>query len=272
MPELRTIYPATLDWPTAVDDLDKVERTTTRIRLVSGAKGFDKIAEFTQLEALWCFGIDQKKLIYISECSSINSLYLDYNLKAADITCLLRLPHLRVLTLDSCSKISSLAQVAAFKNLVALAIINFKNVHDVDPLTELTNLRELAIDGSIWTRMKIKTLAPLHSLSRLEYLSLTNTKVLDESLAPLSNLSNLKRVDIANFYPSEEFAKLSAKLLNAECQWFVPYIKTTLTCPKCQVGQRVMLTGKGKPMLCQHCDVERLAHFVKEFEEARNQA
>jgi Leucine-rich repeat (LRR) protein len=272
MSESRLIYPATREWPAAVDDLSKVEKTTTRIRLISGAKGFEKLSEFTQLEALWCFGVDQKKLRYISECSSLKELHLGYNIRAADINCLVQLSHLRVLTLDSCSKIQSLEQVAALKTLVALAIVNFKNVHHLDPLANLTNLRELAIDGSIWTRMTLQTLAPLRPLEQLEYLSLSNTKVHDESLEPIGNLTNLRKLDIANFYPFQEFARLSMKLRQTECQWFAPFITMRLTCTKCQSSERVMLTGKGRPMLCQRCDAERLVRFVKEFEEVRNQA
>jgi hypothetical protein len=269
--ESRQIYPATLHWPPAVDDLNKVAITDTRVRLISGAAGFEKLKTFAELEALWCFGIDRKKLGYISQCSSLRCLYLDYNLRTDDIGCLLQLPNLRVLTLDSCSKFTSLEQLADFTNLTGLSVTNFKNVHEIEPLANLNTLRELAVDGGMWTRMKIQSLAPLANLRQLEYLSLTNTKVLDESLEPLGELTNLKQLTIANFYPFEEFAKLSTRLVKTKCQWFAPFIKTTFKCPKCQVGDLVMLTGKGRPMLCECCDADRLERFVSDFVKIANQ-
>ena len=183
-----------------------------------------------------------------------------------------KLPVLEVLRLDSCSTIDSLEPLGELTQLTGLAIENFKNVHDLSPLATLTNLRQLAVEGSIWSRMKINSLAPIAGLSRIEYLNLSNLKVADESLAPLTHLTNLKKLVTANFYPFEEFARLSAKLPNCECQWFAPYVATTLKCPKCEAENRVMLTGKGKPLLCPRCDAIRLARHVKEFERRRSEA
>jgi hypothetical protein len=260
------ILPAHLEWPKAADNLNSISRGATRIRLVTGAKGFERLAEFEQLEALWCFGIDDKCLKQISTCLSLKELYLDYKLKTADLSPLLNLPKLSILTIDSCSRMTSLEQLASFKSLVGLSIVNFKNVHDIGPLAELSNLRELAVEGSMWMRMKIDTLAPIGGLQRLEVLHLTNLKVADESLAPLASLSRLRELQIANFYPYEEFARLAAKHPQTTSQWFAPFISTSWSCKECKVGEMVMLTGKGKPMLCRRCNTQRLARHVAEFE------
>jgi len=256
----------------SVNNLSEVPRSATRIRLISKALGFEKLREFQHLSALWCFGVNQQKLNDISQCGSLRALYLDYNLRITELRPLKKLSALDVLRLDSCSTIDSLEELGTLSQLTGLAIENFKNVHDLRPLAMLTNLRELAVEGSIWSRMKINSLAPIVGLSRIEYLSLTNLKVVDESLQPLTHLPNLKELLIANFYPFEEFARLSAKLPNCECQWFAPYVTTTLECPKCKTGNRVLVTGKGKPLLCPTCDAIRLARHVKEFERIRNDA
>ena len=266
------IFPARLEWPVAAENLDDVPRNTTRIRLISKATRFETLAEFKDLNALWCFGIDQKKLDHISRCQSLQRLYIGYNLRAGDFSPLKRLPKLDVLHLDSCSKVSGLEQLAELTQLTGLSIENFKNVHDIAPLLALTNLRELAIDGSMWTRMTITSVEPIRNLSNLEFLSLTNTKVADESLEPLQELSNLKTLSIANFLPVAEFAKLSAKLPHCSCDWFKPYITTNLQCKKCGRNTRVMLSGKGTSMLCSQCDVGRLAKHVNEFEQIKKGA
>jgi len=266
------IFPARLSWPLASNDVRALPRDATRLRLVNKATGFESLREFQSLEALWCFGIDQTKLDQISACTSLTELYCEYYLRISDLSCLKKLPHLTALRLDSCSVIKSLEQLGEFTKLRGLGIENFKNVHDVKPLAKLTDLRQLSVEGSIWTRMKIDSLAPIANLENLEFLALSSLKVADESLAPLTNLRNLKRLVVANYYPFEEFARLAASLPNTECQWFEPYVSTTLTCEECKEENRVLLTGKGKSLLCPRCDARRLQKHVETFDRVKNAA
>jgi len=263
------IYPSRHAWPISTANLDDAPHNAERIRLVNRGTGFDKLSEFKSLSALWCYGIDQKKLTHISECTSLCNLYLDYQLRIDDLLPLQRLPRLDVLRLDSCSKITSLQRLSDLKQLTGLAIENFKNVHDIQPLSVLTNLKELAIEGSIWTRMKIDSLSPIMKLTGIEFLSLTNLKVADESLKPLSKLTSLRELHVANFYPFGEFARLAAVLPQCKCQWFAPYVSTSLKCEKCN-DNRVLVTGKGKSLMCVTCDSARLARHVADFERIRN--
>lgn len=259
------IFPARLNWPDAVRDVGSVRKDRKRLRLIAGATGLERLGQFTHLEALWCFGVNQKALAYICKCASLESLYID-TLKSGEISCILKLRSFKVLSIDSCSKIDSLGELSNLKTLEGLAIINFKNVHEVSPLSGLINLQQLAIAGSIWTRMKIESLQPLSSLRNLKYLHLTNLKAEDESLKPLGGLSQLEKLEIANFYPMEEFAWLSSKLKNTRCTWFRPYIEAPFECSKCGSDTVAMLTGKGKPSLCKECDAKRLERHVAEFE------
>ncbi len=261
------IYPAHHTWPITARDLSETSVDVTRLRLVNKATGLERLKEFTRLESLWCFGIDQKALICISECTSLEELHLDYNLRIGDIACLFNLKRLKVLTIDSCSKIESLNQISRFEELEGLSIVNFKNVHSIEPLSRMKSLRELGVAGSIWTRMKIDSLQPLSNLLSLEYLDLTNLKVQDESLRPIAELRRLKELSIANFYPMREFASLAGKLPETKCSWFKPYVEfAAVSCAKCGRHSYVLLTGKGTSKLCKYCDAQRLARHVNEFE------
>jgi len=133
-------------------------------------------------------------------------------------------------------------------------------------------LQQLAIAGSIWTRMKIESLKRLSSLRNLKYIHLTNLKAEDESLKPLAELNQLEKLEIATFYPMEEVAWLSGRLKKTECSWFRPYMELPFDCPKCEKNMMVMLTGKGNPNLCKECDAKRLAKHVAEFEEVASAA
>jgi hypothetical protein len=232
---------------------------------MAGAEGWARLERFLQLEDLWCFHVNEAAFIRICDCVSLKNLYVD-TLKSNKLRCLQKLSLLRVLSLDSCAQVDSLAELGRLEHLEGLAIIHFKNVHDVGPLSNLTNLQELAIAGSMWTRMKIASLHPLSSLTNLKYLHLTNLKVADESLKPLAGLSRLELLEIANFYPMEEFAWLSGKLRHTKCAWFHPYVEfSAKACARCGQRTLAMLSGKGKPILCRNCDHQRLERHVAGF-------
>ncbi|HEX6730829.1 MAG TPA: hypothetical protein VF074_12480 [Pyrinomonadaceae bacterium] len=260
------IRPALLPWPKAVETESELHPDIERLRLVDKFKSYEKLKHLPKLKALWCFGIDARALDQIAQCGQLEELHLDYRVKTGDLRVLKNLKLLKVLTLNSCSQINSLNQISEFANLEGLLIENFKNVHSIHELSRMTKLKQLAVSGSIWTRMKIDTLEPLKDLTSLEYLDLSNLKVTDESLKPLEPLRQLRKLDIANFYPMKEFAWLSGRLTNTHCTWFAPYIRMNLECEKCKAPTRLMLSGKGKPTLCSNCDALRLGRHVEEFE------
>jgi DNA-directed RNA polymerase subunit RPC12/RpoP len=95
------------------------------------------------------------------------------------------------------------------------------------------------------------------------------------SLEPLGELSDLQQLVISNRFPVEEFARLSARLPDTECDAFIPHSEpladmgSSFKCKKCGVEHLVLLTGKAsKRYLCPACDAKRLATHVAEFEAA----
>jgi len=261
---VESIFPARCEWDRALDDVSKAAADAVRIRLVSKAKHIDKLPTFPRLKSLWCFDIAAPQLESICRCVSIESLYID-NVKTEDLTGFTRLPELKVLGLERCSKVNSLVDLADLQSLEGLAITHFKNVHDLAPLSRLTNLRSLAVAGSMWTTMRVESLKPLERLTNLEFLHLTNIKASDRSLRPLGGLTKLKKLDIAGFYPTSEFAWLSRRLPSTECSWFKPYVEFEFSrCKNCD-GPKVMLTGKGTTTICVTCDKSRLEKHLREW-------
>lgn len=257
-----------MEWPEAIHEVAKTSNETERLRLVSKVSGFEKLSHLPGLKDLWCFDINAKRLEILRRCKTLERLYID-GLRTADLFVLRDLSQLEVLSLERCSQISKLDALQSNLNLKGLGIINFKNVDSISVVGKLTNIRALAIAGGMWARMKIRTLGPISELEYLTDLDLSNLKVEDESLRPLGGLENLRYLNIANFYPMEEFAWLSGKLKNAKCTWFAPYIDFKHgMCKKCGSATMVMLTGKGKPQLCKHCDDGRLAKHVHAFHKA----
>lgn len=272
METLYSIFPARREWPPAVDDVIKAPLDTNSIRLISGAKKFEKLPSYRNLKALWCFDINENKLNAICSCPSLEALYIE-NVKTGNLSCLKKLTHLRILGLESCSTATSLEAFNELQSLSGLAIIHFKNVHDLRSLVKLKSLRALAVAGSMWTRMRVDSFKTLEELQNLEFLHLTNIQAEDESLRPLGRLKNLKQLDIANFYPMSEFAWLSQKLGTTECTWFQPYIEMKhMECKKCKRATMVLLTGKRKPTLCAECDKNTLDKHVRDWNELTDKA
>lgn len=265
MDTLHSIFPFRREWPPAIDDVAKAPPDAVDLRLVSGARNIAKLPSFKNLKSLWCFDIDGAKLRSICDCASLESLYID-NVKTANISGLNKLANLGVLGLEACFKAVSLEDLSELKSLSGLAVIHFKNVRDLGPLAKLDSLRALAVAGSVWTRMRVASFDPLGQLGGLELLNLVNTKAEDESLRPLGGLRKLKRLDIANFYPTSEFAWLSRRLPTTECAWFRPFVEMKRSeCKKCGRDAMVLLTGKRKPMLCRFCDKTALEKHVLEW-------
>ena len=267
-----SIFPARLTWPDAVEDVLDAQDGAQRLRLKTGARNLHGLATLPNLKALWCFDIDGAALKSIGMCLRLTSLYVE-NLKTEHVAPLRGLQDLDILSLDTCSKLKTLAFLRDLRPLSSLAIIHFRNVSDLGPLSDQASLRELAITGSMWVRMQVESFQPLETLRGLELLHLTNIKAKDESLKPLHCLTRLKRLDIANFYPMREFAILSRKLSETECIWFQPYIPFEQdTCKRCGQHTIVLLTGIRKPQLCRHCDHERLSRHVREWNDISAEA
>jgi len=263
----NSIFPAHCEWPQAIDDVRKAPLDAAAIRLIARARFLEELQSRGGLKALWCFDVDTEALHKICECSSLESLYID-GIVTNDLGVLRKLRGLKILRLEACTRVTSFDDLGQLVSLRGLALTHFANVHDLGPLSGLRQLTALAVSGSMWTRMRVASFAPLASLKQLELLHLTNIKAEDESLTPLGTLTGLKHLDLANFYPSKEFAVLSQNLKSTECSWFKPFTEVGFAkCERCG-GKKAMLTGKRKPIICPRCQRDKFERHLREWTEA----
>lgn len=266
------VYPALVKWPNTVADHASIQSSVDQLRLVLGFDGFDALPGLSSLKSLWCFGVDEKKWERVCSCVQLRRLFVE-GIKLKSLHRVRDLIELEVLSLADCSTITDLDAVGRCTGLKGLGILNFKNVHSIEPLSNLVQLKHLVIAGGMWTRMKINSLEPLSQLKGLEILDLANTKVVDESLRPLGDLTKLKDLNLPNFFPMEEFAWLSGRLPRTSCTWFKPFVAVPHNwCKKCGSSEMVMLTGKRKPNLCKLCDATRLHKHTEEFHRIANRS
>jgi hypothetical protein len=181
------------------------------------------------------------------------------------------LASLQALSLGSSTKIESIEPLATLSSLQVLGLENLRRISDFSPLARLTGLRSLSVTGSMWSRQTVDSLKPFARMTWLESLSVDTAHI--RSLRPLARLRGLKTLHLGGRLPYTEYAWLAAKLPDTECQWFAPYLSLSFgPCPRCKSGTRVMVTGRGKPVLCRACDAEKLAKHVAMFELARSAA
>jgi len=96
---------------------------------------------------------------------------------------------------------------------------SFTRSFSLEPLRALDQLRFLWLSGTMWTAMRVDSLAPLGPLSRLERLILSNVRVRDRRLAPLLGLSRLTEIRLPKFFPAEEVAALRRAFPSAKGPW-----------------------------------------------------
>jgi hypothetical protein len=138
-----------------------------------------------------------------------------------DLRPLAALPRLRRLVVKDAPRIEDLEWTRGLQ-VESLGLENFKRVTLLDPLAQLTGLRGLAVEGSMWTAMRVASLQPLAGLQALEGLFLTNLRVADRSLRPLHALPELRELQCARWYAEGEFAALAAARPDLRCCWFDP--------------------------------------------------
>jgi hypothetical protein len=210
------------DWsslPAHRTSLVELPHDATELRFRRDGSSHRGIHRFNRLCRVWVYSVNQDFLEELADIPTIEQLFIG-GTTAVDLTPLQRLRQLRRLVINSGTKIQSMDWVAGLPPLESLAIENFKRVLHLDPLVSLTSLTALGIEGSIWTRMRVSTLAPLSGLCGLRYLFLTNLTASDHSLHHLHSLTGLELLQIGALFPDEELVRLRQALPRLRCDWF----------------------------------------------------
>jgi Leucine-rich repeat (LRR) protein len=210
------------DWsslPVHRTSLTDLPQDATELRFRRDGSSHRGIHRFSRLRRVWLYSVNQAFLEEVADIPTIEQLFID-GTTTADLTPLRRLRQLRRLIINGGTKIQSMDWVAGLPPLEALAIENFKRVFQLDPIASLTSLTALGIEGSIWTRMRVATLAPLSGLRSLRSLFLTNLTASDSSLRHLHSLTGLEVLQIGALFPDEELLYLRQALPRLRCDWF----------------------------------------------------
>lgn len=227
---------------------------TVTPEILALAKGMDEV---------WLADVNEANFAGIIDAIDPKILNI-CGLRVADLSPLARLSRLEGLVVEWDTKVTDIAPLAHLTGLKLLALSDLPKVTDIAPLAALTGLEGLELSGGIWNVFRPATLAPLSALTNLTEIRLANIRVGDQSLAPLAGIETLRRLHISNQFPTEEYARLSVALPEAECDLFAPYVSIT--------AYDVLITGKGKPFLTWEKDAKRIEGYEKKFRALQEKA
>lgn len=200
----------------ATDILDHAEFAWLR-REKNSHRG---IGAKVRLRGLVAVAANQEFLDELSNLTTLEHLELGYPTTATDLSPLEKLTSLTVLKIDSPRNITDFTPLTRLPKLRILVIENAKHMRSLDWLAPLgPQLRALSIEGTIDTRQKIDSIAPLAGFA-FEALSLAAVQIVDKDLTPLAACPNLHRFSPARFAPKSSFDALKALRPDIECAWF----------------------------------------------------
>jgi hypothetical protein len=178
------------------------------------------------------------------------------------------LKNLRHFRFGQSGAVESVQPIAKLTQLEWLFIEGVSKDTSLDAYGALTTLIGLGINGIEGKPLVVPTLSPLAKLINLRWLHLGSIRTTDGSLAPLAKLQRLEYLGLPNFFATEEFSKLAAKLPNTSSDRLLPYARYHTSCPgcrKCRTHGLVTTNGSGSKWLCPNCDAETLVKYIVKF-------
>jgi len=197
--------------------LDAARACVTRIK--SSHRG---IGERKALRHLIAGAVDQAYLDEICTIRGLERLELAYPVTANRLDGLRALERLRHLRIDSPRNVTDFTPLLDLPSLRTLLIENAKHMGDIAWLADAHHLEVIGIEGSMWTKQKIPTLAPLTGLKGLRAFFATSTRLGDKDLSPLATCPRLELLGCAQFVPRAEFERLHRMKPDLVCSWFSP--------------------------------------------------
>jgi hypothetical protein len=198
----------------------KIPADAVRANLRRENKTHQGVGSKLSLRILVAAAVNQDFLEEISHLERLEYLEMDWPTTAENLTPLTSIPGLKVLKINSPRAITDFTPLLQLPALKVLFIENAKFMTSLDWLEPLAGrLTVLGVEGSMWTRQRIPSLAPLSGFLA-EALFLSSTSIGDRSLKPLQSMPNLRFLGTARNAPRSEFVALQAARPSLVCDWF----------------------------------------------------
>lgn len=187
-------------WIETLPKLKNVKSLSVRHRVKQDF--FEAICKMKNLERLTFWSSTVEDISSISNLKALNYLKLWSFTRLKDISPLLALKKLTVLSIDNCFKV--------------------ENYEIVGRMTQLIGL-ELCGDTFAPKYLRINSLKPFENLKNLKHLDFSRASVIDKSYDSVLKMENLERFDLVVTVPKEMREKIKTVHKNLKAGFFVDY-------------------------------------------------
>jgi Leucine-rich repeat (LRR) protein len=142
-----------------------------------------------------------------------------------DISGIAKLDKLQHLELCSFSRLKDISPVLSLKKLTILSIDNCFKVENYEIIGNMTNLVGLKLCGNTFAprNLRLESLQPFETLKKLKHLDLSSASVIDKSYDSILKMPDLERFDLLVTVPKETRDKIKALHKNLKAGFFVDY-------------------------------------------------
>lgn len=205
-------------WPQSTSKIVDIPQDAKMVSFYRERRSHRGIGTRDSIKKLYATQVNQEFLSEIGQLVNLEYLEIEV-LTADDLSPLSRLINLETLKLSGVRKATEFELLLGLQCLNRLFIENAKHLQSMDFLHEAHHLIAIGVEGSMWTKQKIASLAPLAGLRELEALFLTSVQLRDKSLRYLADIPQLKVLECARFAPKREFENIRSLMPELDCQW-----------------------------------------------------
>lgn len=209
-------------WKTNAESLDDIKMKQKYVNFYRNKNSHKGISEYKNIKYLIAGQVDSSFLEEISELTNLEYLNIE-TLTAESLECLTRLKKLQTLYIYGPRKITDFSVLLEIPRIQRLFIENAKHLYSLECFKEAHNLVALGVEGSMYTKQKIKSLKPLAGLKKLEAIFMASVQLEDKNLTYLASIPNLRVLECARFAPKKRFQELREAMPNLECAWCEKY-------------------------------------------------
>ncbi len=261
-------------------DYDKKTKTHTGLYLreekadISGGKikfsDIDALKNYPDIDTITISGLNQETFEYfiLNYGKQLRAIRFFKNKQIEDFSLLGTLPQLEYLYFFANQKATKLWNMSNNTSLTGLGIEDFTKLNSIVGIETAPNLKHFEIGNAIWDTTEIESFMPLAN-TKIEYLSFTGKKIVDNDFSFLSSMSELKVFDFAlNLLTTEQVAWIVANF--PHLKGFALKARHDCELYKSNEDLRLVpgtiIVGKRKPSLKIKGNEERIKNYELKFE------
>ncbi|NNV54261.1 leucine-rich repeat domain-containing protein [Limnovirga soli] len=187
-------------WIQLLPTLDNIKVLSVRHRVKQDF--FDAICKMKNLERLMFWTSNVEDISNIKSLTKLKNLKICSFSRLKDISPLLSLKMLTILSIDNCFKI--------------------ENYEILGNMTQLIGL-ELCGDTFASRNLRLKSLKPFETLNKLKHLDLSSASVIDNSYESILKMTSLERFDLSINIPKVTREEIKTKHKNLKAGFFMDW-------------------------------------------------